>query len=202
MALEARALVTAKFPLLVSLTLGSGALLSAWALGDGCNRLSEAAPAAHSPLAADPATDDEDPKAVAASKIAFAWLALLGKHDTANLVAGTRVPFVFRDAERKAKCKNVVAATADQLTATLKCLLDDRPLAEVLKANSDPQGGPATTRDLLPSWAEKWTKYIGPKVYPVLIIYTGDRASFDFVVLASADGVHGLFKYTSHECHD
>jgi hypothetical protein len=149
----------------------------------------------------DAATDEDDPAEVAATKTAFDWLALLRKHDTANLVARARVPFVFRDATRKAKCKNTVAATAEQLTATLKCLLDDRLVAEVLKANSDPQGGPVD-REWLPGWAAKWTNDVGPKMYPIGIVYVGDRASFDFVVLASADGVHGLFKHISHESHD
>jgi hypothetical protein len=143
---------------------------------------------------------DEGAAEAAATKTAFAWLAFLGKHDTANLVAATRVPFALRDAGRNGHCKNVVAETADEVTATLKCLLDDRRVGEVLKVNSDPQGGPVP-RELLPKWAAKWAKDINRNAYPIAIVYVGDRASFDFIVLASADHVHGLFKRASIEHH-
>ena len=176
-------------------------LLVACPLAGGCDRRSEAAPRTYVLPTVDAAgIHDEYAAEAAATKTAFAWLALLGKHDTASLVAATRTPFVLRDAGRNGHCKNVVAGTADEVTATLKCLLDDRRVGEVLRANSDPQGGPVP-RELLPKWAAKWAKDIDRDAYPIAIVYVGERSSFDFIVLASANRVHGLFKHASIEHH-
>lgn len=176
-------------------------LLAACIPAGGCDRRSEAAPPTHVSPAVDAAraTDDEAAEA-AATKVAFAWLGLLGKHDKAGLVAATRVPFVLRDAGRGGQCKGGVAATAEELTSTLNCLLADKLLGDVLQANSDPQGGPVP-REILPKWAAKWGKDLGPDAYPIAIVYVGDRASFDFVVVASPDGVRGLFMHKSVEHH-
>jgi hypothetical protein len=177
------------------------ASLSACIFGAGCDRQSQAASATTSaPPAADARVADDDAAESAATKMAFAWLASLGKHDTSNLYASTRVPFVFRDAGREGHCKNAIAGTAEELPGILKCLLDDRIVREVLKANSDPQGG-SLPRELLPQWAAKWAKDVSRGTYTIAIVYTGDRASFDFIVLVSADGVHGLFKHSSVERH-
>jgi hypothetical protein len=83
----------------------------------------------------------------------------------------------------------------------LRCLLDDASVAKALRANSDPQGGPVPRR-YLPNWAEKWTKDVAPNVYPIAIVVVGEPASFDFVILAAPDGVHGLFKHVSHEAQN
>jgi hypothetical protein len=119
----------------------------------------------------------------------------------ASLVAATRAPFVLRDAARKAPCKTGVARTSDEVTATLKCLLNDQLLREVIKANSNPTGGPIP-HEVLPNWATRWAKDVGTDTYSIAIVYVGDRASFDFIVLASPDGVHGVFKHKSVEYHD
>jgi hypothetical protein len=177
------------------------AALSACVLGIGCDRQSQAAPTITTVRqATDAGVAGDDAAESAATKIAFAWLASLGRHDTAGLFASTRVPFVFRDTGREGHCKNVVAGTAEELPGTLKCLLDDRVLAAVLKANSDAQGGPLP-RELLPKWAAKWAKDVGGETYPIAIVYTGDHASFDFIVFASPSGIHGLFKNASVERH-
>lgn len=176
-------------------------LLATCVPAGGCDRRSEAAAPTHVSPAADAAgaADDEAAEA-AATKVALAWLRLLGKHDKASLIAHTRVPFVLRGASRGGPCKGGVAATTEELTSTLSCLLGDKLLGEVLKANSDPQGGPVP-REILPKWAAKWSKDVGPDSYPIAIVYVGDRASFDFIVLASADGVHGMFMHKSVEHH-
>jgi hypothetical protein len=176
------------------------AALSACILGAECDRQSLTARPTPSVPPADARIADDEAAEAAATKMAFAWLASLGRHDTPGLLAATRVPFVLRDTRREGHCKNVVAGTAEELSGALKCLVDDRVVREVLKANGDPQGGPLP-RKLLPDWAAKWAKDVGPETYPIAIVYTGARASFDFIVLASNSGVGGLFKHASIEHH-
>ncbi len=110
----------------------------------------------------------------------------------------SRVPFVLREARSGGHCKNAILKDAEQLRAALKCLLEDATLTKVLRANSAPQGGPVP-RKYLPNWAEKWTKDVGPEIYPIAITVVGELASCDFVILAAPDGVHGVFKHVSHE---
>jgi hypothetical protein len=139
---------------------------------------------------------------VTATKIAFAWLAALARHDTEALLKASRTPFVLRDAGGGGtRCKNTTAKDADQVLPSLKCLLNSATLAKVLSANSDPQGGPVPQK-YLPDWADKWKKDVGPGVFPIAIVVVGKPASFDFVVLATPDGVHGLFKHGSHEAQN
>jgi hypothetical protein len=124
--------------------------------------------------------------------------AALRAGDGAALTALARFPFQLRDTGSEGECRSGTAESAEQMPGLVSCLVSDSLLLGDLKEHPQLQTEEIAKKDL-PPWTKKWRKEIQSGQTLVHVMVPGNGNTFHFIVLASTDGVHALWKETTFE---